>query len=139
MTDTLTPEKLEELKALALAATPGPWTIDMENEWDDGTNLPEQLNLRVNGSRWGKVVDAVHVDDSDAYFIAAANPACVLALISQAEAREGEIAKLRDGMPDLSPVIGWLNRGCDPRNAVIELQILQKRIVAALTREGDVS
>lgn len=80
---------LDALEKLADEATPGPWTIDPDDQWDDGTNLPEQLDLRVNGSRWGKVVDAVHISDADAAYIAAVNPATMDALISELREARG--------------------------------------------------
>lgn len=101
---------LDKLEALADAATPGPWTIDPQNQWDDGTNLPEQVDLRVNGSRWSKVVDAVHVSDADAAFIAAANPATIKSLIASAREAAAEIEEAR---ALIAESIGLVTEGYD--------------------------
>ena len=42
----------------------------------------------------------------------------------------GEMANawLRANQPDLSPVIAWLENGCDPKEAAKELRIYQQRM-----------
>ena len=39
-----------------------------------------------------------------------------------------ELRCLRLGMPDLDPVIAWLENGCSPRDAAKELRIYQQRM-----------
>lgn len=77
---------LEQLKALALAATPGPWQWDGRKVDDDGyVHIPE-CSYIVGGIS----LAFQHEDyQRDCDFIAAANPATVLALIA-------EIERLRD-------------------------------------------
>ncbi len=41
-----------------------------------------------------------------------------------------ELMRLRRELPDLSPVIAWLENGCDPKEAAKELRIYQKRMRA---------
>ena len=90
----LTPLDLEELKRLAEAATPGPWTCQ-----EGSTSYPEcddkdfwAAVLSPNGrdvitlyERYGAKNDDRKDYDFDAAFIAAANPATVLSLINQIE------------------------------------------------------
>ena len=52
--------------------TPGPWTPEGFDDWGDGTNLPLELDVRVNGSRWDKIVDSIRISDANAHIIAAA-------------------------------------------------------------------
>ena len=53
---------------------------------------------------------------------------------SAARERDG----LREAMPDLTAVIAWLQRGCDPVHAITELAIYQGRIERTLNT-GDQS
>ena len=39
-----------------------------------------------------------------------------------------ELRRLKREMPDLSPVIAWLESGCDPKEAAKELRIYQQRM-----------
>lgn len=39
-----------------------------------------------------------------------------------------ELRRLQREMPDLSPVIAWLENGCDPKEAAKELRIYQQRM-----------
>ena len=39
-----------------------------------------------------------------------------------------ELLRLQREMPDLSPVIAWLENGCDPKEAAKELRIYQQRM-----------
>jgi hypothetical protein len=84
----------ERLRAALEGVTPGPWTIDPNYSWDDGTNLPTQISLRVNGSGWHKIVDSVSISDHDAAFIALSREA-VPALLNTLERQAAEIERLR--------------------------------------------
>ncbi|SFB19566.1 ead/Ea22-like family protein [Azotobacter beijerinckii] len=71
-----------ELKRLAEAATPGPWRIGKANR--------DESDIRIHGAGDGSIVADVCSDvwddaDANAEFIAAANPAVVLALIAENE------------------------------------------------------
>lgn len=109
----MTNEELQELKALALNATPGPW---FESDWevDDGSNKttveshfaevlhPGQSNIWPGGVGSMRIADceAGERPVADAAFIAAANPAAILALIDEiadlraALAKEAEAARV---------------------------------------------
>ncbi len=39
-----------------------------------------------------------------------------------------ELQRVRREMPDLAPVIAWLENGCDPKEAAKELRIYQQRM-----------
>ncbi|WP_064799492.1 ead/Ea22-like family protein [Serratia plymuthica] len=86
--------KLSELKATALAATPGPW------EWFTSNSMA-RLSSTPSGKD-GDVLSAFHASDGvpcvnvsqrDMAFIAAANPAAVLALLAELEEKSQELAE----------------------------------------------
>lgn len=89
--------QIEKMKALALAATPGPW------QWWSSNSVK-----RVTGAdgRDGGVLHAYSFRDgadiacspSDQAFIAAANPAAVLELIAEVERLRAEVERLENGM-----------------------------------------
>jgi len=84
---TLTSAELDELEALAKAATPGPWStsVDIGKSYIDS-----------NLTRSGRPVAKVYVPDNAAY-IASANPATILRLLSLA--RSGlEAGKAEESM-----------------------------------------
>ena len=92
-----TPEKLAELRWLAEAATPGPWEAfgavdDRRGErW-----LGVTTDMRATESaRAGDVFAAQDCTRQDALFIAAANPATVLALLDDVDERD-RLARLLD-------------------------------------------
>lgn len=88
---------LEHLKALALAATPGPWTYSPMTETED----PEIG--AANGSRVAALVCADMTKQNSA-FIAAANPAVVLELVARIRALEAELDEDHDDdLDDISP------------------------------------
>lgn len=84
----------DKLKALAEAATPGPWKL---GSWLDNI-------FSVQGDSWLPICrvkrDEKSIersqDKNDAAYIAAAHPAAILELIRQLEAAEAETERLRD-------------------------------------------
>ena len=94
----------ERLRAALEGVTPGPWTIDPSYSWDDGTNLPTQLRLKVNGSSWHKIVDSVSISDQDAAFIALTREATPV-LLDTLERQAAEIERLRSAGAALLAVI----------------------------------
>lgn len=73
---------LEELKRLAKAATPGPWQVSLNGSGEDGwveDSNSQYLTTGYEGEMAAK----------DVRFIAAANPAAVLALIERVEELTG--------------------------------------------------
>jgi hypothetical protein len=80
---------LDALQAAAEAATPGIWTT-----YKDGS---EKLNNRCNVVESGCAMVAYgQLSDEDANFIAAANPAVVLALIDRLRKAEAEAGLYRE-------------------------------------------
>lgn len=81
-------DKFSELKAAAMAATPGPWVVTEKNN----VEAPNQKRFRPVAYIFGN--RAEHKRAADAAFIAAANPAVVLALLAELEAKDKRIAEL---------------------------------------------
>ena len=94
----LTPEKLAELRRLAEAATPGPWEAFGAVDGRRGKRwLGVTTDMRATESaRAGDVFSAQDCTRQDALFIAAANPAAVLALLDDADALRAELAHMRE-------------------------------------------
>ncbi|GAB3484333.1 ead/Ea22-like family protein [Azotobacter salinestris] len=79
---------IENLKRLAEAATPGPWSVGDANR--------DERDIGIHGVGEGSIVADVCVDvwgdpDANADFIAAANPAAILELIAENEALKARL------------------------------------------------
>lgn len=88
---------LNKLRELAQAATPGPWTLEYDSDSGEyGQNYgrwPYALNGPKSTHQWitpefieqhsHHVTEFADMTDEDAEFIAAANPATVLALLDK--------------------------------------------------------
>ena len=94
----LTPETLAELRRLAEAATPGPWEAFGAVDGRRGERwLGVTTDMRATESaRAGDVFAAQNCTRQDALFIAAANPAAVLALLDDADALRAELAHMTE-------------------------------------------
>lgn len=100
-------KQLEELRAAALAATPGPW-ISGDDSWSDGDNAnitTEERNemgiidiAQVNGGGSESDLDGSFRTEqqANARYIAEANPAVVLALLAELEELNAENTLLRE-------------------------------------------
>ncbi|MBH3171932.1 ead/Ea22-like family protein [Serratia marcescens] len=86
----MTMDKFSELKAAAMAATPGPWVVTDKNN----VEAPNQKRFRPVAYIFGN--RAEHKRAADAAFIAAANPAVVLAILAELEAKDKRIAELEE-------------------------------------------
>lgn len=101
MTDSLPKERLDELDALADAATPGPWEVHETNESSTlrfMRPLPEQAVL--GGGR-----QYISMNAENAAFIAALDPDTVRALIAmarRAHEAEAKLMKLRSTLHPLA-------------------------------------
>ena len=95
MTDPTT--DLTELRRLAEAATPGPWEAFGAVDGRRGERwLGVTTDMRaIESARAGDVFAAQNCTRQDALFIAAANPATVLALLDDADERD-RLARLLD-------------------------------------------
>lgn len=89
-TARVTPETLAELRRLAEAATPGPWEAFGAVDGRRGERwLGVTTDMRaIESARAGDVFAAQNCTRQDALFIAAANPAAVLALLDAAAERD---------------------------------------------------
>ncbi len=82
-------DKFSELKAAAMAATPGPWGINrtgntiVSNQSHPVATVSDAFHRQLAGGGVG----------NDAAFIAAANPVVVLELLSELEAKDKRIAE----------------------------------------------
>ena len=100
-TARVTPEMLAELRRLAEAATPGPWYLD--GPWWYGDD--DSAYCISTAEDAGRIAVTIappryifggerEVRDANARFIAAANPAAVLALLDAAAERDALAAKV---------------------------------------------
>ncbi|WP_164038015.1 ead/Ea22-like family protein [Serratia marcescens] len=89
-------DKFSELKAAAMAATPGPWILD-DDSWSEGDNANVSTEERYDG----RIVSIAQIEgggsesgfdepfsteqQANARYITAANPAVILALLAELE------------------------------------------------------
>jgi hypothetical protein len=76
---------IQKLKALAEAATPGPWTVSEEHE-----SASFQGYVAGDADGWIAIFGTANQDADNADYVAAANPAAVLELIADVEANRHE-------------------------------------------------
>ncbi|MEU9065254.1 ead/Ea22-like family protein, partial [Streptomyces sp. NPDC048430] len=82
-------DKFSELKAAAMSATPGPWEWFTSNSMARLSSTPSGKDGDVlSAFRASDGVPCVSVSQRDMAFIAAANPAVVLALLAELEAKD---------------------------------------------------
>ena len=96
-TARVTPEMQAELRRLAEAATPGPWEAFGAVDGRRGERwLGVTTDMRaIESARAGDVFAAQNCTRQDALFIAAANPAAVLALLDERDALAAKVARVR--------------------------------------------
>jgi len=95
----MTPADLSRLESLAREATPGEWEA-----WDEPSEgAPTVARCNDNGCREiAYITEHPHLPDprkdasANAAYIAAANPAAVLALIARVRELEGKLEDIRD-------------------------------------------
>lgn len=98
-------DKFSELKAAAMAATPGPWRA---------ISFDDRLGISGDGNA---ILVCEHITKQrpqDALFIAAANPAAVLELLAERDADKKRIAGLERILDGVTPVMiagGWTAKG----------------------------
>ena len=112
-----TPDEAE-LRRLAEAATPGPWSLTDGDPAMSG----QHWTIRRQGVPGIRISGFTYGFNGDAAYIAAANPAAVLGLLDRlahmTEARDnaraeverlaGQVAGVRDAMEDVSNLDGWV-------------------------------
>lgn len=94
-----------ELKRLAEAATPGPWQLSAYQWADDSRSyanvVPANGGYSICGQKSNRENSRAPQRRADLSYIAASNPAALLALIAHIEALEAEIQKLKTNSQDL--------------------------------------
>lgn len=117
-------ENLDELRKIAEAATPGPWTLEYENsdDWEAGINdgdYPHTIHGPRNCSfdNWtdkskiqdylNRVTEISEMVDEDAEFIATFDPPTVLGLITRLEQAEQAAARVREVATGDPTEYGW--------------------------------
>lgn len=96
-------DKFSELKAAAMAATPGPWFVH-EKHCEDGSYGIDTSDNEWTAEAvvwWGFARESIWREE-DARFIAAANPAVVLALLAELEASKKSNAFLKEQLAKLA-------------------------------------
>ena len=81
-----------ELRRLAEAATPGPWSLTDGDPAMSG----QHWTIRRQGVAGIRISGFTYGFNGDAAYIAAANPATVLALLDDADALRAELAHMRE-------------------------------------------
>jgi hypothetical protein len=80
----MTQEQINELRKLAQAATPGPWTVDTDTDaFTGGPHVMTEDGAGLFGAWDGQYEIDSDAQTTNAAYIAAANPAAILALIQQ--------------------------------------------------------
>ncbi|MFO3777266.1 ead/Ea22-like family protein [Serratia marcescens] len=145
-------DKFSELKAAAMAATPGPWILD-DDSWSEGDNANVSTEERYDG----RIVSIAQIEgggsesgfdepfsteqQANARYITAANPAAVLELLAERDADKKRIAELekRLATPVRLPRTIWYEHD----DLAHEIPVLEKKKVVAEIRaagfkvEGD--
>ena len=109
MTDTLSPERVAEIRALAEKATPGPWYSDKGTLWHFGgdpsccgngqtvyTASGEPIGQECCGNPDWQREQLAESNEANAAYIAALDPQTVLALLASHEALRAEVERLRE-------------------------------------------
>ena len=106
-----------ELRALALAATPGPWRVGRGSKsrvyapyhvQPDGHAIARTYGSELNGIGVADLTGPVNI--ADAAYIAAANPATVLALLDEVEAAHAARREAQTRVAELTEKVQALGR-----------------------------
>ena len=99
------PQQLADLRAKAEAATKGPWVVEHHDGWwtVSGAKRSEVFD---DGSANGEYAPACKQNNRD--FIAAANPATVIAMIDEIERLRERNAKLERVREAAKDAINWV-------------------------------
>lgn len=106
-----------ELRALALAATPGPWEYSTAGLGaTDGSFILTEHFVRRPGDDVAIAAEIINPDDcktseDNAAYIAAANPATVLALLDEVEAAHASRREAQARVAELTEKVQALGRG----------------------------
>lgn len=151
-------DKFSELKATALAATPGPWESEYD-DWSDGDDALISSESRdgmvaiakVNGGGEESGYDEPFSSEqqANAAFIAAANPAAVLALLAEYDASQKALKSVtelwneqRQRLAELEEQSNQLkkelhNEGAANAHAYERIRELEKRLATPVRSPDD--
>ncbi|MGU8111617.1 ead/Ea22-like family protein [Serratia marcescens] len=120
--------KLSELKAAAMAATPGPWAAELNEVWVISDGTADFMLTDIFGDN----ELSAEQDRANARFIAAANPAVVLELLAERDADKKRIAELEAKLatPVRLPRTIWYEHD----DLAHEIPVLEKKKVVAEIR-----
>ena len=93
----MTQEQINELRKLAQAATPGPWYAE------GGTINKDVIYVYSEHSDF----EVCHGDTSDSDYIAAANPAAILAMIAEIDSLRDEVNGLTGELESERKRLDW--------------------------------
>lgn len=112
----------EELKKLAMAATPGLWVVNDDPLVNEGAPHLMTADGYAIADFWGNESGlGLNGNERNADFIAAANPTAILALIEQHEAVNSELLATRDDNHSMMLEIHNLRIERDKLLAALEL------------------
>ncbi|HCH0514881.1 TPA: ead/Ea22-like family protein [Pseudomonas aeruginosa] len=101
-----------ELRRLAKAATPGPWTLYVPEDYQGPEELPGYGVECAEGRAivWGALEPETGCQfDRDAEFIAAANPKTILALLDEIDGLKAENEVLRGALKQFAEMLKSIN------------------------------
>ncbi|HBO9008113.1 TPA: ead/Ea22-like family protein [Pseudomonas aeruginosa] len=101
-----------ELRRLAEAATPGPWTLYVPEDYQGPEELPGYGVECAEGRAivWGALEPETGCQfDRDAEFIAAANPKTILALLDEIDGLKAENEVLRGALKQFAEMLKSIN------------------------------
>ncbi|CVE51251.1 Uncharacterised protein [Serratia marcescens] len=135
-------DKFSELKAAAMAATPGPWILD-DDSWSEGDNANVSTEERYDG----RIVSIAQIEgggsesgfdepfsaeqQANARYITAANPAVVLALLAE---RDSNQQNYQNAMEELR-IERSQRQAADQR--IAELEVLLDRNIKRAKKLGE--
>ncbi|HDQ4479369.1 TPA: ead/Ea22-like family protein [Pseudomonas aeruginosa] len=125
-----------ELRRLAKAATPGPWTLYVPEDYQGPEELPGYGVECAEGRAivWGALEPETGCQfDRDAEFIAAANPKAILALLDEIDRLKAENEALRKIISECAKACG---AGCAPECTLEFMSMLPGEISSVVSRRA---
>ncbi|WP_338859388.1 ead/Ea22-like family protein [Serratia marcescens] len=139
--------KLSELKAAAMAATPGPWAYEAygdTGQYGVGVLLNENDEPQSGRQEQGEMLVVESVASlvngaPNAAFIAVANPAVILALLAELEAKDKRIAEVEDSHKKLRETLAAVHNTITGGGAYTSLAGILTAVKRAYLESSDAS